>query len=119
MVDARDAKLYEVTKFITLDSHVIDFFFIAMNTGVWSGLTADEQAAVTQAMKTSTDAQWDAQPKATDAAVEQLAKLVQVTRLTPDQRAAFADKTRPIFHEFDASIGTDLIAEATKQLGTA
>ncbi|SHM95325.1 sialic acid TRAP transporter substrate-binding protein SiaP [Roseibium suaedae] len=44
-----DAKFYEVTKQISLTSHLVDLNYIAFSKAVWDKLTPDQQAAVQKA----------------------------------------------------------------------
>ncbi|WP_353645185.1 TRAP transporter substrate-binding protein DctP [Mesorhizobium sp. WSM2239] len=50
-----DAKFYEVTKQIALTSHLVDWNFIAISAGVYNGMTAEQQAAVTAAAVAAAD----------------------------------------------------------------
>ena len=43
-----DKKFYEVTKQISLTSHLVDLNYIAFSKKTWDGLTADQQMAVQQ-----------------------------------------------------------------------
>jgi TRAP-type C4-dicarboxylate transport system substrate-binding protein len=50
-----DAKFYEVTKQIALTSHLVDWNFIAISAEVFNGMTAEQQAAVTEAAVAAAD----------------------------------------------------------------
>ena len=119
LTDALNSKYYEVAKYMTLTAHVIDFFGAAMNKPLYDGLTADEKGMVAQAMKTATAAQWKRQSSDLAEAEDRLKDKIEITRLTPAQREEFAKVTRTIYPQFEASIGKDLIAEASKVLGPA
>lgn len=62
-IDAQDnplptveaAKFYEVTKQITLTSHLVDGINIAVNNDTWEALTDEEKAAFTDAARASCD----------------------------------------------------------------
>jgi tripartite ATP-independent transporter DctP family solute receptor len=114
--DIIDQKMYEVTKFITLDNHVTDIFFCGMNRGLWEGMSKEEQGIITEAMRTSCDWQWQVQPKSIDDSLAKLRTMLTVTDLTAAQRQPFVDATRPIYPKFEASIGKDTIDEAIKAL---
>lgn len=114
--DIIDQKMYEVTKFITLDNHVTDIFFCTMNRGLWDGMSKEEQGIITEAMRTSNDWQWQAQPKSIYDSLAKLRTMLTVTDLTPAQRQLFVDATRPIYAKFEGSIGKDVIDEAAKAL---
>jgi TRAP-type C4-dicarboxylate transport system substrate-binding protein len=42
-------KLYEVTKYVTLNPYYIGAYLMVMNKGVWDGLSPDQQAAIEKA----------------------------------------------------------------------
>jgi C4-dicarboxylate-binding protein DctP len=109
-------KYYEVTKYLSTTGHVVDFFVAAMNKGLWDGLSPAEQEMARQAMKKADDWQWTEQPKQLDAAMEKLRTLVQVNDTTPEERAAFVTATRPVYQQFEASIGKDVIEQAIREL---
>jgi TRAP-type transport system periplasmic protein len=109
-------KMYEVAKFITLDDHVTDIFFLGMNRGLWNSMSKEEQGIIAEGMRTSTDWQWQAQPKSIDESLAKLRTMVTVTDLSPAERQVFVETTRPIYAKFEGSIGKDTIDEAIKAL---
>jgi tripartite ATP-independent transporter DctP family solute receptor len=115
--DLISAKIYEVAKYVSLDAHTTDFFIVSMNNKVWSGLSPDEKGVVTQAMKTATDWQWKAQPEAIAAAATKLKTLMTINDIAPAERQKFADITRPIYKQFEPSIGAELMAQAIQAFG--
>jgi tripartite ATP-independent transporter DctP family solute receptor len=110
-------KLYEVSKCLSLDAHTTDFFINSMNKAIWEGLSAEEQGIITQAMKNAMDFQWDAQPKAIDDALAKLRTLLQVNDITPENKKLFIAATRPVYQQFEGSIGKDFLDLAVKELG--
>ncbi len=99
------AKLYEVSKFMSLTGHVTDFFVVSMNKPLWDGMSAEQQGIMTQAMKTATDWEWQAQPATTREALTKLGTLMQINDISAANRDAFAQKTQVIYGQFEASIG--------------
>jgi C4-dicarboxylate-binding protein DctP len=114
--DLVSIKLYEVSKFISLDAHTTDFFIVSINKGIWDGLSADDQGALKNAMKTAMDWQWKAQPEEIAGALAKLKTLMTVNDLTPENRKLFVDATRPVYKQFEASIGKDFLDLAIKEL---
>jgi len=110
-------KLNEVIKFISLDNHTTDFFLVSMNKGLWDGLSAEEQGILNQAMKTAMDWQWKAQPEDITAALAKLRTLVQVNEITPANKKLFIEATRPVYQQFEGSIGKDFLAMVMKEVG--
>ncbi|MEZ5934566.1 MAG: TRAP transporter substrate-binding protein [Alphaproteobacteria bacterium] len=109
-------KLYEVADNLTLDTHAIDFFVISMSAGRWDGLAPEDQAIIEESMAVAMDWQWAEQPKAIEAALEELRGLMTVTEISAEERQAFIDATRPIYGEFEESIGEDLMTTAVDAL---
>ncbi len=115
--DILDAKLNEVAGFVSLDSHVTDFFVASMNPALWDGLSSEEKGMVQQAMKTSMDWQWAEQPKVIEKSLQTLREKVKVNDISPADRQLFIDATRPIYKNFEGAIGPELLATAVKELG--
>jgi C4-dicarboxylate-binding protein DctP len=114
--DMIDAKLYEVSKFMSLTAHVTDFFIVSINNALWQGLSQEQQGILAQAMKTASDWEWQAQPKTTETAREKLATLLKINPISPEQRAQFAAKTKPIYQQYSDVVGPDILDLATQQL---
>jgi TRAP-type transport system periplasmic protein len=117
--DMISAKLYEVSKFMSLTGHTTDFFVVSMNKPLWDGMGAEEQGILTQAMKTATDWEWQAQPITTADALTKLGTLMQINPISDTNRQAFAQKTHAIYGQFEASIGRDVMDLAMNSLGAA
>lgn len=110
-------KLYEVAKFLSLDQHTTDFFVVSTSTKTWAALSADEQGMVARAMKTAMDWQWQAQPQEIDNALAKLRTLMTVNDIAPASKELFVKQTRPIYQQFEASIGKDFLALVMQELG--
>lgn len=118
-VDLINNKLQEVTKYYSATSHIMDLFGVAMNKALWDGLPGEQQQMAQQAMKASMDQEWTAQPKATAEDAAKLKAVLQSNELTPEEWQGFVAATRPVYKDFEGSIGADLIAQAIKELGPA
>ena len=114
--DLVSVKLYEVSKFLSLDAHTTDFFIVSINKGIWEGLSAQDRSALTQAMKTAMDWQWKAQPEEIAGALAKLRTLMTVNEITPENKKLFVDVTRPVYKQFESSIGKDFLQLAIKEL---
>ena len=117
--DAISGKFAEVIKYATLTSHVTDFFAASMNKALYDGMTTEEKGMIKAAMKTATDWQWKQQATDIAEAEDKLKNLIQIIHLTDAERAEFAKATRPVYAQFEASIGKDLIDDAIRALGVA
>jgi TRAP-type C4-dicarboxylate transport system substrate-binding protein len=112
-------KFYEVAKYLSLDGHTTDFFLIAINRTLWQGLAKEEQGMMAQALKTAMDWQWREQPGEIEKSLAKLKTLMQVNELTPADKALFVEATRPVYGQFESSVGKDFLDFARKELGSA
>lgn len=112
-------KFYEVAKYITLDGHTTDFFLIAINRPLWLNFSKEQQDMIGQAMKTAMDWQWREQPGEIDKSLDKLKTLMQVIELTPAQKDQFVTATKPVYAQFESSVGKDFLDFARQQLGSA
>ena len=112
-------KFYEVSKYLSLDGHTTDFFLIAINKTLWQGFAAEEQGMIAQALKTAMDWQWREQPGEIEKSLTRLKTLMQVNEFTAADKALFVEATRPVYGQFEASVGKDFLDFARKELGSA
>jgi tripartite ATP-independent transporter DctP family solute receptor len=112
-------KFYEVAKNITLDGHTTDFFLIAINRPLWLSFSKEQQDMIGQAMKTAMDWQWREQPGEIDKSLARLKTLMQVIELTPAEKEQFVTATKPVYAQFEGSVGKDFLDFARQQLGSA
>lgn len=117
--DILSYKLDEVAKYVSLDNHTTDFFIVSMSKTVWDGLHPEEQAMVSQAMANAMDWQWKTQPGEIAQALTTLRQKIHVNDITPANKELFIKATRPVYAQFQNSIGKDFLDLAMKQLGSA
>jgi tripartite ATP-independent transporter DctP family solute receptor len=110
-------KMYEVIKFVSLDAHTTDFFIISTSKKTWDAMPPDEQKMVQAAWKTACDWQWKEQPAEIEKALARLKTLVAVNEITPDNKKLFVEVTRPVYKQFEPTIGKDFLDLAIKELG--
>ncbi len=110
-------KMYEVIKFVSLDQHTTDFFIISTNKKLWESMSAEEQGMITAAWKTATDWQWKEQPAAIASALARLKTLVAVNDITPENKKLFIEVTRPVYKQFEPTIGKEFLDLAIRDLG--
>jgi len=115
-------KFYEVQKYMTVSNHGYLGYLVVMSKKFWNSLPDDLKAAVKQAMKEATAKE---RQYATELDKSQFAKIkeyadktkkLEITVLTPEQRAAWKKVMSTIYPEFydSAKIGKDLIDAAQK-----
>jgi len=79
-------------------------------------LSPEDQGALAKAMKTAMDWQWKKQPEEIAGALAKLKTLMTVNDITPENKKLFVEATRPIYKQFEASIGKDFLDLATREL---
>jgi C4-dicarboxylate-binding protein DctP len=110
-------KLYEVSKYLSLDGHMTDIHLISMSKVIWDSLSSEQRGIFSQAMKTAVDHQWRAQPKEINDSLAKLKMLLQVNEISPEDKKLFVAATRPVYKQFEASIGSDFLELAIRELG--
>jgi C4-dicarboxylate-binding protein DctP len=61
--------------------------------------------------------QWKAQPEEIAGALVKLKTLLTVNDISPENKKLFVEVTRPIYKQFEPSIGKDFLDLAVKELG--
>jgi tripartite ATP-independent transporter DctP family solute receptor len=116
------AKLHNVAqKHITLWGYVADPLVFVVNKDIWASWTVADRAIVQQAALDAAREQIAISRKglveADQPLLKDLAALgTTVTKLTPEERAAFVTATRPVFEKWKKTIGADLVATAEKSI---
>ena len=113
-------KFYEVQKYMTVSNHGYLGYLVVMSKKFWNSLPDDLKAAVKQAMKEATakERQWAVElDKSQFAKIKEYAdqtKKLEITVLTPEQRAEWKKVMSTIYPKFydPKVIGKDLIEAA-------
>ena len=114
--DLVEQKMYEVTKFLSLDAHTTDFFIMSTSKNTWASFSPEEQSMVAKAMKTAMDWQWKVQPDETAKALAKLQTVLKVNDITPENKELFIKQTAPLYQQFEGSIGKSFLDMAIKDL---
>jgi C4-dicarboxylate-binding protein DctP len=108
------SKFYEVQPFVTESNHGYIGYFVAVNKAFWASLPPDLRAGLEETMAEVTA--WGnarAEEINADAKREIAASgRTEIISLTPEQLAEWQAAMRPVWEQFRASIGTDLIDAA-------
>lgn len=115
--DVVGGKFYEVVKHMSLTSHLYDIFVVAMNKPLFDKLSPADRAVIEESIAIATKFQREAEAVEVNQALDFLRAKIQVNDVTPENRALFAEKVRPVYAAFEATIGKDLIAEAIREFG--
>ena len=112
-------KVHEVQKEGTLSYHGYLGYAVVVNKKFWDALPADIRAALEKAMKEATAFNNEVAQKDNDAAIAAMkaSGRIKLHELTPQEKAAWVAKLRPVHEEMAARIGKDLIQEVYQVTG--
>nr|WP_315430606.1 DctP family TRAP transporter solute-binding subunit [uncultured Albidiferax sp.] len=116
------AKLQNVAqKHVTMWGYVADPLVFVVNKEIWASWTEADRAIVKQAALDAARDQIVIARKGLVEADQPLLKDlgalgVTVTKLSPEERAAFVAATRPVYDKWKKTIGADLVATAEKSI---
>lgn len=107
-------RFYEVQKYLTIWEWVYTGLPICMNLDLWNSLSADDQAAIQQAATEACEYQKGVSRDFYGDAI-QICKDngVEITELTPEQKAAFKVCVEPLYAEYLAKADADFVKMIT------
>lgn len=105
-------KFYEVQKHMTLTAHTYHTYAAVMNNQAWESLPDDLKKVIEDAMIVGRDAarQYTLEDEAK--ILEEIKGTIEVKELTPEGRAAFIEKSQPIYEEFRSKVTPELMDKA-------
>ena len=109
---------------LTLWGYMADPLIFVVNKQVWAKWSEADRKAVREAAEQAAAENIVAARKGVtvgdDALLQEIAHNgVTVTRLTPEQRKAFKDATRPVFDKWATVVGNELVSKAEKAIAAA
>ncbi|WP_335943388.1 TRAP transporter substrate-binding protein [Pseudomonas sp. G166] len=107
-------KLHEVQKYVTESNHGILDYMLITTSDFWNGLPPDIRTELDKIVAESTiyANQQAEQLNQEDRQHVLDAKTTEIIALTPQERAAWRDKMKPVWAKFEKEIGPDLIKAA-------
>ncbi|MBL3538330.1 TRAP transporter substrate-binding protein [Aminivibrio sp.] len=105
---------FEVQKFATDTGHVYSPFVLLISKIFWDKLPDDLKKVVQDAADQAKVHNREINRKMNAEYLEKLKEKMEVTILTPEQKAAFQKACQPIYDQFAEDIGKDLINEVQK-----
>lgn len=103
-------KFYEVQKYLTMSDHGFLAYVFMINKPFLDKLPADQQKIVKDAAREAGRYQRDIIKKAEAEYLETFKKAgVEIITLTPDQRKAFEEASKPVYDWFVAKFGTETL----------
>ena len=114
-------KYYEVQKHIALTNHTHTGYALIINKKFWDGLAPDLQAALSTAVKQSTEyeAQLVSQENKDALAELKASGKTQVQDLTPAEREVWRKTLWPVHKEMESRIGASLLNQVYQATGVA
>lgn len=108
---------------LTLWGYMADPLIFVVNKQVWANWSEADRKAVREAAEQAAAENLIAARKGItpgdDALLQSIEKNgVTITRLTPEQRKAFKDATRPVYDKWAAVVGKDLVKKAEDAIAT-
>ncbi len=80
-------------------------------------MSAEEQGMIAAAWKTATDWQRESSRPRSHNALARLKTLLAVNDITPDNKKLFIEVTRPVYKQFEPTIGKEFLDLAIRELG--
>lgn len=105
-------KFYEVQKHITLTSHTYHTYAAVMNKQAWESLPDDLKKVVDDAMILGRDAAREYTLEDETKILEEIKGSIAVQELSSEGRAAFIEKSQPIYDEFRPKVTPELMDKA-------
>lgn len=104
-------------KYITEWNYMNDPLIFVVNKDVWNSWTPADRDIVRQAAQDAAKQQIELARKPMEATI--LAMGVGISKLTPEQLAAFQKVTKPVYDKWVKQIGTDLVRKAERAVASA
>jgi C4-dicarboxylate-binding protein DctP len=107
-------RFYEVQKNMTLTGHTYHTYAAVMNKKAWQSLPADLQKVVRDAFDVGRDYARKLTEEEDVRIRKEIEGKIQIQELTPEGRAAFIEKSKPIYKEFEKRITPEILQAAMK-----
>ncbi len=107
---------FEVQDYTTNTGHVYSPFVLMVSKQFYDKLPSDLQDVVYEAAQEAKDHNRRTNREMNAAYLEDLKEVMNVTILTPEQKAAFQEAVQPVYNQFKDEIGADLVEEVQAQV---
>lgn len=114
IISIHDMKFYEVQKYMVLSDHAYLSYFMSVSKKWFDGLPADLQKIVWDAGLETAQYHKGLMAEANAAYIENIKASGKTTvyALTPEEKEAFKEASKPVYDEFRDVIGADLLDRA-------
>lgn len=111
-----EAKFQEVQKYISTTEHIYDFCGIVINRSFYEGLDEQARKVLDEAVQTKLiDEQRSMELDSNDEYLKKLQEEgMELTELTAEERRAFAEKVAPMYENWEADYGQDIVEAVEK-----
>jgi hypothetical protein len=107
---------YEVQDYTTNTGHVYSPFVLMVSKQFYDKLPSDLQDVVYEAAQKAKVHNRKTNRKMNAEYLEKLKDVMNVTILTPEQKAAFQEAVQPVYDQFKDEIGAELVEEVQAQV---
>lgn len=107
---------FEVQDYATNTGHVYSPFVLMMSKQFYDKLPSDLQTVVKEAAVEAKDHNRKTNREMNAEYLEELKDVMEVTTLTPEQKAEFQEAVQPVYDEFKEEIGADLVEDVQEQV---
>lgn len=107
---------FEVQDYTTNTGHVYSPFVLMVSKQFYDKLPSDLQDVVYEAAQEAKDHNRRTNRAMNAEYLEELKEVMNVTILTPEQKAAFQEAVQPVYNQFKDEIGADLVEEVQAQV---
>lgn len=105
-------RFYEVQRYITLTSHSYHGYAAIMNKPAWDALPADLKEIMRAAFDLARDYARELTREDEARILEEIKSKTEIRELSPEGRAAFIEKSKPIYDEFRSIVTPELLEKA-------
>ncbi|MFO1047325.1 MAG: TRAP transporter substrate-binding protein [Geminicoccaceae bacterium] len=116
LINVKDSKFYEVTKYLTITNHMYNPQAVTISKVTWDKFSDTEKKIFQEAALEATAYQREAAKQASDQALEELMGEMEVNELPTEEVAKMQEKAKPVIDKYTADIGADLVAEANAEI---
>ena len=107
-------RFHEVQKYLTLTRHAYHTYAAVMNKAAWNSLPDDLKKVVKDAFDVGPDYAREITDAEDARIIAEIKDKIDIRELTPEGRAAFIEKSKPIYKEFESRVTPELIQKAMK-----
>jgi tripartite ATP-independent transporter DctP family solute receptor len=104
-------KFAEVQKYLSVTRHVYNPQTLMMSRKSWDGLSKDEQNIIAAAARESTAFERKAAREASDTALANLRKTMEVNEVSPAELSKIRAKLKPVIDKYSAQVGADFVSQ--------